>query len=147
MFHGRSSAKLDNKGRLKIPSDFRRAILDRYGEGGFYVTSLKGDCARVYPERAWDDVIQKLKTQPASSRPIQKFQRLTGYYGKMATMDPQGRVLIHPDLREATGLEGDVIVLGRNTYLEVWDHKRFKEVIKEDLVEAEDEDYYAKIDI
>ena len=42
-------------------------------------------------------------------------------------MDTQGRVLIHPLLRKSAGTVGDVVVLGYQTYLEVWELERFQQ--------------------
>jgi len=48
MFRGSSPAKIDEKGRLKVPTDFRRFVEERYSRE-LFVTSVHGDCARLYP--------------------------------------------------------------------------------------------------
>ncbi|HET9482260.1 MAG TPA: division/cell wall cluster transcriptional repressor MraZ [Candidatus Polarisedimenticolia bacterium] len=147
MLDGSFTIKVDEKGRVKLPSEFRRQIQDRFGDGSFYVTSVKGDCALIYPARAWDDVLQKLSTQPPSRSPVRKFRRATSYYGQPANPDPQGRVLIHPRLRIAAGLEEDVVVVGQQNHLEVWNLKKFTDQLGADPINADDEDYLATLGI
>ena len=145
MLDGSFTVKVDDKGRIKLPSEFRRQMLERFGDGAFYVTSVRGDCAQVYPSRAWEQILETLGSQPPSRIPVRKFLRYTGYYGQMSTPDPQGRLLIHPRLREAAGIEDDVLILGQKNHLEVWNLKKFKETILVDPVTAEDEDYLATL--
>jgi transcriptional regulator MraZ len=147
MLDGSFTVKVDDKGRVKIPSEFRRQIQEKFGDNGFYVTSVRGDCAQLYPARAWEDVLAKLSTQPPSKPPVRKFRRTTSYYGQMASIDPQGRVLIHPRLRSDAGIEEDVVILGQQNHLEVWNLKRFKETLLSDPVNTEDEDYLATLGI
>ncbi len=147
MLTGSFTIKVDEKGRVKLPSEFRRQIEERFGQGDFFVTSVRGDCAQIYPSRAWEDVEQRLAAQPPSKPPVRKFRRATSYYGQMATMDPQGRVLIHPRLRSDAGIEDEVVILGQQNHLEIWNLKRFKETLHADPVTAEDEDYLAGLGI
>ena len=143
MLDGSFTVKVDEKGRVKIPSEFRRLIQDRFGDGDFYVTSVQGDCARLYPVRVWQDVMDKLNAEPSSKPPVRKFRRGTSYYGQRASVDPQGRLLIHPRLRIDAGLDEEVVVIGQRDYLEVWNHKKFKETMQADPMKPEDEDYLA----
>jgi len=143
MLDGGFTGKVDDKGRVKIPSEFRRRILDRYGDNAFYVTSADGKCARIYPARVWEDVLERINQVPPSRQPVAKFRRATSYYGQSVTMDPQGRVLIHPRLREATGIDDEVVILGQNNHLEVWNHQKFKDDLLNNPLTDEDSDELA----
>lgn len=145
MLDGSFTVRVDDKGRIKLPSEFRRQMVERFGDEAFYVTSVRGDCAHVYPSRAWEQILETLSSQPPSRGPVRKFLRYTGYYGQMATPDPQGRLLIHPRLREAAGIEDEVLILGQKNHLEVWNLKKFKETILVEPVTAADEDYLATL--
>jgi MraZ protein len=57
---------------------------------------------------------------------VRKFLDRTNYYGQLAEMDSQGRILVHPLLRSSAELLGEVTVLGYLQYLEVWELDRFK---------------------
>ena len=124
MLRGNFTAKIDDKGRLKIPTAFRALIEQEHGPN-LYVTSVTGDSVRLYPMPVWVAIETKLARMP-SAHPVRKrfFDRVS-YFGQPADIDLQGRVLIHPRLRESAGMAGEVDVLGMYDFLEVWNHDRF----------------------
>lgn len=124
MLRGTYPATIDDKGRLKIPTAFRGFIEQEHG-AQLYVTSVAGDSVRIYPMPVWVGIEAKLARMP-STHPVRKrfFDRVS-YYGQPAAFDGQGRVLIHPRLRESAGMVADVDVLGMYDFLEVWNHDRF----------------------
>jgi MraZ protein len=125
VLRGSYSAKIDGKGRLKIPNAFRALVEDQRGETGLYITSLSGDSVRIYPMPEWVAVEQRLARMPSTHPARLKFLDRVNYYGQATEFDIQGRVLIPGRLRDAAGMTGDVDVLGQLTYLEVWNHERF----------------------
>jgi MraZ protein len=76
-----------------------------------------------------------------------KFLDRTNYFGQQATIDSQGRLLIHPLLRKSAGVMGDVVVLGYLTYLEVWELDVFKARMLADPYTEEDEAAISKLGI
>ena len=116
---------MDEKGRIKLPAAYRRYIDENYGSE-FYVTSLTGDCARLYPMREWLSIEEKLQSRGTMDTAVRKFLDRTNYFGQLADMDTQGRILVHPLLRQSAELVGDVAVLGYLQYLEVWELDKFK---------------------
>ncbi len=129
MFRGSYTAKIDEKGRLKIPNAFRALVDDQHGTG-LYLTSVEGDSVRVYPMSEWMAVEERLSRMPSSHPSRRKFLDRASFYGQLSEFDAQGRVLIPPRLREAAGVVGDVDVLGAMTYLDVWSHDRFLAKLK-----------------
>lgn len=125
MFRGNSQARVDEKGRLKIPSSFLSELTESGGE--FYVTSILGDRGHIYPMKAWNDIEERLGRLPTQDPRKQRFLTRTSYYGQVVTLDGQGRLLIPQVLREAALIKGDVDVMGSQTYLEVWNHERLVE--------------------
>ncbi len=112
-----------------------------------YVTSLTGDCVRIYPLPEWESIEQRLALLPSMDPARRKFLDRTNYYGQQATLDGQGRLLIHPLLQEERGVFGDVAVLGYLTYLEVWELERFKQRLLSDPYTEEDEAAIARLGI
>jgi MraZ protein len=129
VFRGSYSAKIDDKGRLKLPNAFRALVEDQQG-AGLYLTSLSGDSVRIYPMAEWLAVEQRVARMPSSHPARLKFLDRVNYFGQMGEFDVQGRVLIPGRLREAAGVTGEVDVLGQMTYLDVWSHERFVEKLK-----------------
>jgi len=126
---GSAAARIDEKGRLKIPTTFRALIQDVHGPDVF-VTSLSGESVRIYPMSVWLEVEQKLRAMPSSHPSRQKFLDLVNYYGQTGELDGQGRIVIPQLLRESASIVGDVRVFGRIDHAEVWNDERFAARVK-----------------
>ena len=124
VLRGNAPAKIDDKGRLKVPNGFRAVIQQMYGRDVF-VTSLSGESVRIYPMPVWHEVEAKLGRMPSSHPSRLRFLDRVNYSGQVADIDVQGRVLIHQRLRESASMTGEVDVLGQFDYLDVWNHGRF----------------------
>jgi MraZ protein len=124
VLRGNSPAKIDDKGRLKVPNGFRAVIQKDHG-AELFVTSLTGQSVRIYPMPVWVDIESRLAKMPSTHPARQRFLDRVNFYGQVAELDPQGRVLIQPRLRESALMNGEVDVLGQQNYLEVWNHERF----------------------
>ena len=124
VLRGNYAAKIDDKGRLKIPNAFRSLVESQHGSE-LFVTSLSGEYVRVYPMPVWMALEERLSKVPSTHPARLKFFDRISYYGQGAEIDSQGRVLIHPRLRDAAGMSGEVDVLGQYDYLDVWNHERF----------------------
>jgi MraZ protein len=125
VLRGSYSARIDDKGRLKIPNAFKAFVEDQHGASGLYVTSVTGESVRVYPMPAWVAVEQRLSRMPTAHPARLKFLDRVNYYGQVGEFDAQGRVVIPARLRDSAGMTGEVDVLGQVEYLEVWNHDRF----------------------
>jgi len=124
VLRGNYTAKIDDKGRRKIPNAFRSLIEGQHGADVF-VTSLTGEYVRVYPLPVWMALEEKMTRVPSTHPARLKFFDRVNYYGQTAAFDNQGRVIIHPRLRDAAGMSGEVDVFGQYDYLDVWNHERF----------------------
>jgi len=136
MLRGNIPAKVDEKGRLKIPAAFLEE-LKGFGDQ-FYVTSETGETARIYPMKVWEEIEAKLSRLSSHNRTKEKFLTWTNYYGQAVEIDGQGRILIPPVLREAALMKGEVDVNGSLTYLEVRNHSRSLENLKKSQLTDED---------
>ena len=124
MLRGNAPAKIDDKGRLKVPSGFRAFIEERYGPE-LFVTSLAGESVRIYPMAVWAEIERKLAEIPSTLPARLKYFNRVSYYGQTGELDKQGRVVIPSRLRESAEMVGEVDVFGLYNYLEVWNHERF----------------------
>ena len=121
---GSAPARIDEKGRLKVPTIFRGVIQDQHGPDVF-VTSLTGECVRIYPMPVWLEIERKILGMPANHPSRLKFLDRVNYFGQAIELDPQGRVSIPADVRASASIVGDVRVIGRVDHLEVWNEERF----------------------
>jgi MraZ protein len=137
MLRGSSPAKIDDRGRLKVPSIFRAEIHREHGRD-LFVTSLTGESVRIYPMPVWLEMESRIAQMPSTHPARMKLLDRVNFYGQIAELDTQGRVLIHPRLRESAQMNGDVDVLGQQTFLEVWNHERFIAKLTRDTFTEED---------
>ena len=127
---GSSAARIDEKGRLKVPATFRGVIQDQHGADVF-VTSLTGESVLVYPMPVWLEIEQKL-SKMASTHPSRlKYLDRVNFYGQEGELDSQGRIAIPPHLRESASIIGDVRVFGRINHIEVWNAERFAQRLQQ----------------
>lgn len=145
MLRGNSPATVDEKGRLKIPVHFLTDLAQTGAE--FYVTNDQGDHVWIYPLKHWNEVEERLAKLPSSNPAKQRFLTRTNYYGQTVTIDKQGRVLIPALLRESAEMKGQVVVLGYQNHLRVWNHARLQERLKSAPVTEEDQQILADLGI
>ena len=124
MLRGNYAARIDDKGRLKVPNAFRSLVETTHGKE-LFVTSLTGEYVRIYPMPVWLELEEKLARMPSTHPARVKFLHRVNYFGQTAELDVQGRVLIPSRLRDEAGMSGDVDVFGQVAYLDVWNHERF----------------------
>jgi MraZ protein len=138
MFRGNHPTRVDEKGRLKVPAEFKRVIDEKYGQQ-FYITSLDGKSAQVYPFEEWERIEQKLASLSTFNPTKKTFLDRVNYYGQAVEMDGQGRLLIPQLLRDSAQIRGEVAVLGNLTYLVIRNLEMFRKEIEETSFTPEDE--------
>ena len=138
MFRGNHPTRVDEKGRLKIPAEFKRVIDEKYGQQ-FYITSLDGDVAQLYPFEEWERIEQKLAGLSTFNPTKKKFLSKVNYWGQAVEMDGQGRLLIPQLLRDAAKIKGEVAVSGYQTYLEVRNMEAYQRKVQEEKFTPDDE--------
>ncbi len=126
MFRGSAATRIDDKGRLKLPTSFRRQMESEFGSDVF-ITSVRGTSVHIYPIQVWEEIENALASLPKTDQVKQRFLERTSYYGQEATLDKQGRVVLPVILRESAAMSGDVVVSARLDHLEVWNHQRLRE--------------------
>lgn len=119
VFRGNHPAKVDPKGRLKLPSKFAE-LLDLTTNAQFYITSSDGKTAEVWPLEEWEKQEAALLARSSNLNvAVKKYMSLTSYYGQQVGIDSEGRVLLPQILRQKARMDGEVAVLGKLRYLEV----------------------------
>ena len=131
MFRGSAAARIDAKGRFKVPSDFRRTLAQNWGPDVF-VTSIRGDFATLYPLPVWEEVEARLLTLPATDRARQRYLQRASFFGQQTRLDAQGRIVVPPVLRETAAIVGEVVVCGSLDHLQIWNRQRFTQRLEEE---------------
>jgi MraZ protein len=128
MFSGEYSHALDAKGRLTIPARFRDEL-----EGGLVVTKGYEPCILLYPLSEWSALASKVAQLPKTNRAARAYSRLVFGSAAEVTLDKMGRILIPTFLREYAGIEEEAVVVGVNTYIEIWNPARWRATMEQDM--------------
>jgi MraZ protein len=134
---GHAPAKVDDKGRLKVPAEFRKIIEQKFG-GECFITSTDGQRALIYPMPVWHDFQARLAKVPSTSVAKTKLLERVNYFGQTGAIDGQGRVLIPTILRSVAGIAEDVVVIGNNDHLIIWNEERIQRRLTENPLTDED---------
>jgi MraZ protein len=137
MFRGNHPAKIDEKGRLKLPSAFKQ-LTDASNVTQFYITSTDGKSAEIWPLPEWEKREQQLAEFSTLDDAVQKYITLTSYYGQQVELDSQARLLVPQILRTAAKLDAEVTVFGKMIYLEVHNREIFERNLPANELTAED---------
>jgi MraZ protein len=138
MFRGNHPTRVDEKGRLKVPAEFKRVIDEKYSSQ-FYITSLDGKVAQLYPFEEWERIEQKLAALSTYNPTKKRFLARVNYWGQTVEMDGQGRLLMPQLLRDSAQIKGEVAVTGNLTYLEVRNLEAYRQEMETEKFTPEDE--------
>jgi MraZ protein len=138
MFRGNHPTRVDEKGRLKVPAEFKRVIDEKYSNQ-FYITSLDGKVAQLYPFEEWERIEQKLAALSTYNPTKKKFLARVNYWGQTVEMDGQGRLLMPQLLRDSAQIKGEVAVTGNLTFLEVRNLEAYRLEMETEKFTPEDE--------
>ena len=125
MFMGEYHQKIDDKGRLTIPSKLRYEL----GES-FIVTRGLDNCLFIYPKEEWNQVISKYKELP-NTKDARNFMRFFLSGATEVNFDKQGRINIPMPLIKYSDLLKDCIVIGVNERLEIWSKENWENFIED----------------
>lgn len=122
MFQGASSLNLDGKGRLSIPTRHRDA-LNSQAQGQVTITKHPHGCLMLFPRPEWLLFRERIGQLPMQA---QWWKRIFLGNAMDVDMDGTGRVLVSPELRQAVGLDREVILLGMGNHFELWDKATYE---------------------
>jgi len=125
-FRGSFVLRVDDRGRVKIPSQYLSILTEQYGND-LYITSLNGDYVLIYPLKVWEGIEQSIERIKIRAPEIQEYISRTSYWGNENEVDTRGRVLIPPELRKTSQLDGNLRILGEIDHLAVWNEEVYKQ--------------------
>ena len=136
---GNPTSKLDERGRLKMPAEFKTFTERKYGKGfnAFYITSMDGESAEIYPMPVWLERQKKIFAMPQSNKARGVLLTKYSLYGDRADMDPQGRMQIPEELRNKAELTGEVKVSGEGSLIRVTSLKKLRQKAESDELTPE----------
>lgn len=114
-FTGEYEHRLDDRGRLAIPSAYR-GLFER---GGYLLPGPDGQLELYTPEAYQAE--KQVRTVNDKLRPAAR-RLARSFFGRVRRVetDRQGRILIPPQMREERSITGDTTIVGMGEYLEIW---------------------------
>ena len=107
---GTLSARVDEKGRLKLPAALTQ-YLEAVGDRKVFITSLNLSNALIYPISVWKETEKMLGEGGEDATERAEVAFVANHYGEDAEVDGQGRVLLPTTLRRDLELEKDDVHL------------------------------------
>ena len=139
LFFGTHKARVDEKGRLKLPSVAKERLGQTYGADATYiVTSLTGENVLIYALTDWERMDQILSQAPQFDELKSRFLFMANHFGGEATIDDQGRLLIPSKLREFAGMKGDVTLFWQSNHIEVFNQERYDAAAQKNVLTPDD---------
>lgn len=122
MFLGEFEYKIDDKGRVPVPPRFRRVLKE-----GLVLSQGVERCINVYTSPEWKKLADSLTTGSITRSKLRRLNRAIFATAFNLNIDGQGRIALPVTLRQHAGIEDDVVVVGANTYFELWNKEAWAE--------------------
>lgn len=129
MFSGTTNQTIDAKGRVILPAKFREELSDTV-----YITSGFEKCVQILSQEQFDRLREQIRQLPADK--ALSLQYILISPATEVTVSSQGRVMIAQKLREDANLTKDIVVVGMDTRIEVWDKDTFEAFINRQKQES-----------
>ena len=132
MFTGEFEYRIDEKGRVPVPPRFRRQL-----EDGLVLSFSQDGCINLYPVAEWEKIANKLNSNgPFETSKMRRLKRAIFATAFPAEMDGQGRITVPAKLREYAGIESDMVLVGMNNYMELWNKGKWQSELTTSLEQA-----------
>ncbi len=141
MFSGEHYTSIDAKGRTSFPVKLREAFVEIFGDERFVITKCpveigNGQVGRglsLYPYKEWQSLQEKIEKGGSglTAAQLNSIRRLILAPGVECTADKQGRMLIPPTLRDYASLEREIVFVGTQRKIEVWNQSSWDEVCRQ----------------
>jgi MraZ protein len=141
---GHYNCKVDAKGRVLVPSEFKEQLGDQVEEGFVLRPGLHAHCLELYTKQDWNEVQDQLRAKFSQFNKKQEAaMRRYDAGSRFVKLDASGRLLITKDLIEKASLTKDIVITSVTTKMEIWDKDLYEQSINEDL---SDEEFFNLLD-
>jgi MraZ protein len=124
MFQGRFEHTIDDKGRMAIPSAFRKRLLDESGEGVVMLT-IWDQCVAAFPLPEWEQKLAAIAKMNQLDPKVSLLKRIFVGCAHECPIDKAGRILVPPELRRDAQLDKDCVILGQLEKFEIWSAEKW----------------------
>ena len=122
--------KIDDKGRLKLPSSLVKHMEKFAGNDFIVKRAVFQKCLEVYPMKPWEKLMEKINGLNRFNKKNTDFIRLFTSGVKTVELDNAQRILVPKDLKTFASLEKELVISGAGDYFELWDKDAYEANIK-----------------
>tara|TARA_B100001996_G_scaffold354093_1_gene315851 strand:- start:2017 stop:2472 length:456 start_codon:yes stop_codon:yes gene_type:complete len=126
---GTYECKIDVKGRLLIPSAFKKQLAPVIAKGFVLKRAVFQNCLELYPLEEWEDLIKKVNSLNRFKKKNNDFIRRFTAGVKFIELDNNGRLLIPKDLIEFSNINREVTLSSSVNIIEIWDKVSYEKAI------------------
>ncbi len=130
---GEYEHRLDNKGRLIVPSKLREEL-----GCTFMITKGLDSCLYIYPNEEWQLFAEKLRELPMTNKNARQFKRFFNSGATKCEVDGQGRILLPQTLRDFAKIEKDVVIIGNGEKAEIWNKEQWDAINNEEALNMDE---------
>jgi MraZ protein len=109
MFRGTHEAKVDDKGRLKLPVDFMKVVGEQEYGVQFFITSRDGKVAEIWPMPEWEKEEEKKAALPEDDPAKLIWMEFVNGWGGVVEIDKQDRLMLPRKIREKFSLVNEEV--------------------------------------
>ena len=126
-FIGDFQCKLDGKGRLVFPAAFKK-VLNGQGQDRLVLRKdLFESCLVIYPYSEWEQELNRIRSKlNLYNREHSHFLRDFFKGSAELSLDTNGRILIPKRLLDLVGISKDVVLMGIDNKIEIWDLGKYE---------------------
>lgn len=120
-FTGNIDAKVDEKGRVFVPSSFRKILQKEEEQGLILRRDIFQHCLILFPQKVWDEQVNAItaKTNMFDRKGHHALRQFVAG-AEAVSMDSGGRILIPKRYLEEANIKNDVRFIGVDNTIEVW---------------------------
>jgi MraZ protein len=137
LFHGKVLTSIDDKGRIIIPSKFRKHILSE-ANNLLYITHGRNDCLWLYPSNEWSLVSNKLAGLSSFGKDAINLKRMLLSSTEECQIDSNHRILIPKEHLQLAKIQKEVLMIGQLERIEIWNPNELDKYFKVNNINYED---------
>lgn len=126
---GEYNCKMDNKGRVMMPSPLKKDLTDVLSRGFVINRNLHQQCLVLYPFAEWEKLSKKLNSLNRLIKKNDVFVRKVMGGATKVDVDGSGRILIPKSLSEYAQLDADLKIIGSGSTMEVWSKNNYESIM------------------
>jgi MraZ protein len=126
LFLGTSANKIDAKGRVSVPNDFRAAIEPEDFQGVALFHSFTSRCIEGCPLSRMEKISDATDGLDLFGEEAQSINSLIFSDARKLAFDVAGRIVIPGDLVRFAGIEGEALFVGRGKTFQIWNRAEFE---------------------